>query len=368
MPEPSTSSDPLKPKNKRTNLQVSASATLVPADGRLQMADIARLAGVATSTVSRALNNSPLVNKKTRKRIEELASSLNYSINVGAQSLRLQENRTVSVVVPYGRDSQQSLSDPFFLSMLGSVANSLIDHGMEMLLSRVNEDQLDSVSQIFASKRAVGVIIIGQWHNHQLLNQLAARNLPVVVWGAQLANQLYRSVGSDNFSGGLQATSHLLSLGRRRIAFFGDTDLPEAAMRHAGYLQAHRDAGVQPDEKLTIAIPFAASQAKQAVADFLETNKTTFDAVFAASDLLAMTTISALGKRGKRVPDDVAVVGYDDIELAAHFHPALTTVRQPVDLAGETLVEILMKLLAGEAASSANLPTLLQIRESTVGH
>jgi DNA-binding LacI/PurR family transcriptional regulator len=337
-------------------------------DARLQMADIARLAGVSTSTVSRALSNSPLVNAKTRKRIEELASSLNYSVNVGAQSLRLRENRTVSVVVPYGRDSRQSLSDPFFLSILGSVANALTEHGMEMLLSRVNEDQLDSVSQIFASNRAVGVIIIGQWHHHQLLNQLAARNLPVVVWGAQLSNQLYRSVGSDNFSGGLQAATHLLKLGRRRIAFFGDTDLPEVAMRHAGYLQAHRDMNLVPDPALTIAMPFAAQLAQTAVTAFLDESGLKFDGVFAASDLLAMTTISALGKRGWRIPADVAVVGYDDIELAAHFHPTLTTVRQPVDLAGETLVDLLMKLIAGVDVSSASLPTVLQIRESTTGH
>jgi DNA-binding LacI/PurR family transcriptional regulator len=337
-------------------------------DGRLQMADIARLAGVSTSTVSRALSKNPLVNEKTRKRIEELASSLNYSINVGAQSLRLKENRTVALVVPYGRDGRQSLTDPFFVTMLGSVASALTDHGMQMLLSRVNEDQLDSVSQIFASNRAVGVIIVGQWHNHQLLNQLAARNLPVVVWGAQLANQLYRSVGSDNFSGGLQATAHLLELGRRRIAFFGDTDLPEVSQRHAGYLQAHANANVTPIAELTVSMPFAASPAQLAVADFLETEQIGFDAIFAASDVLAMTAMSALGKRGRRVPDDVALVGYDDIELAAHLHPTLTTVRQSVELAGEALVKTLMKLLNGHEARSENLPTVLQIRESTVGY
>lgn len=351
----------------RSSTSVAPIAPSSPADGRLQMADIARLAGVSTSTVSRALSNNPLVNEKTRKRIGELAASLNYSINVGAQSLRLKENRTVSVVVPYGRDSRQSLSDPFFLSMIGSVATALTNHGMEMLLSRINEDQLDSVSQIFASNRAVGVIIIGQWHKHQMLNQLAARNLPVVVWGAQLTNQLYRSIGSDNFSGGMQATEHLLALGRRRIAFFGDVDLPEVALRHAGYLQAHKNAGVAHIPGLTISVPFAANEAQQAIADILKSGGFVFDAVFAASDLIAMTTISALSRLARRVPEDVAVVGYDDIELAAHFHPALTTVRQSVDLAGEALVNTLMKLLAGEPASSENLPTLLQIRESTIG-
>ncbi len=271
-------------------------------------------------------------------------------------------------MVPYGRDGRQSLSDPFFLAMLGSIANALTDHGMQMLLSRVDEDQLDSVSQIFASNRAVGVIIVGQWHNHQLLNKLAVRNLPVVVWGAQLANQLYRSVGSDNLSGGFQATKHLIETGRRRIAFFGDIGLPEVAQRYEGYLSAHTQAGLRAVPALTVSMPFVASQAQVAVADFLDRKKIQFDAVFAASDVLAMTAISALGKRARRVPEDVAVVGYDDIELAAHLHPTLTTVRQSVELAGEALVSTLMKLLAGEAASSVNLPTLLQVRESSVGY
>ena len=332
------------------------------------MADIARLAGVSTSTVSRALSKNPLVHESTRQRIEELAASLNYSINVGAQSLRRQDNRTVALVVPYGRDGRQSLTDPFFLALMGSIANALTDHGMQMLLSRVDEDRLDSVSQIFASNRAVGVIILGQWHNHQLLNQLAARNLPLVVWGAQLANQLYRSVGSDNLSGGLQAARHLLETGRRRIAFFGDIALPEVAQRYEGYLKAHADAGIRALPALTVSMPFVASEAQVRVAAFLDGKQAhKLDAIFAASDVLAMSAISALVKRARRVPEDVAVVGYDDIELAAHLHPSLTTVHQSVELAGEALVSTLMKLLASEPASSVNLPTLLRIRESTVG-
>lgn len=356
-------------KTKEQPTESAKQALQSASTSRLQMADIARLAGVSTSTVSRALSKNPLVHESTRQRIEELAASLNYSINVGAQSLRLKDNRTVALVVPYGRDGRQSLSDPFFLAMLGSIANALTDHGMQMLLSRVDEDQLDSVSQIFASNRAVGVIIVGQWHNHQLLNQLAVRNLPVVVWGAQLPNQLYRSVGSDNRSGGLQATHHLLATGRRRIAFFGDIGLPEVAQRHDGYLKAHADASIRPVPALTVSMPFVASQAQIKVAQFLDgKHALKLDAIFAASDVLAMTAISALSKRTRRVPEDVAVVGYDDIELAAHLHPSLTTVRQSVELAGEALVDTLMKLLSGQTTSSVNLPTLLQIRESTAAH
>src|ERR1700722_9853485 len=137
-----------------------------PGPNKLQMGDIARLAGVDISTVSRALNGSPLVKDETRLRIEELARSLNYSINVGARNLRLQQNRTVAVVVPYEASTRQHISDPFFVSMLGSLADSLTERGYDMLLSRVDAERLDLVGDLAASGRAIGVILIGQWHHH----------------------------------------------------------------------------------------------------------------------------------------------------------------------------------------------------------
>ena len=331
------------------------------ASQRLQMADIARLAGVSSSTVSRALSGSKLVNDETRTRILELARSLKYSINIGAQNLRLKQNRTVGVVVPYDARTRQHLSDPFFLSMLGSLADALTEQGFDMLLSRVDAETLDAAAQPFDSGRVIGVILIGQWRHHEQLNQLAARRVPIVVWGAQLPQQLYCTIGGDNAAGGRLATEHLIGRGRRNIAFFGDTKLPEVAQRHQGYREALAAAGMAAAEHLHVAAAFLPQCGAEAVDELLRRG-VPFDAVFACSDLLAMTAINALRRHGLRVPEDVAVVGYDDIELSSYFHPPLSTVRQPIRAAGQALVAALLALVDGEPAPSRQLATELVVR------
>ena len=231
---------------------------------RLQMADVARLAGVSVSTVSRALNGSTLINEETRTRIEQLARSLNYSINLSAQNLRLQKNQTVAVVVPYDALSRQHISDPFFLSIVGSLADALTDRGYDMLLSRVDAERLDSAASLYDSGKAIGIVLIGQWRHHDQLNDMAARKVPVVVWGGQLPQQLYCSVGGDNTGGGLLATRHLLQQGRRRIVFVGDAQLPEVQLRRQGYLQALQEAGVSAAPALELPVPFEMIAARQA--------------------------------------------------------------------------------------------------------
>jgi len=330
---------------------------------RLQMADIARMAGVSTATVSRALNHSPLVNEETRGRILDLARSLNYSINIGAQNLRLQQNRTVAVVIPYDKDTRQHLSDPFFLSMLGGLADALSEQGFDILISRVDAGQLDAAAAPFDSGRVVGVILVGQWRHHDQLNQMTARGVPIAVWGAQLPQQLYTTVGSDNAAGGKLATAHLLAHGRRRIAFLGDTSLPEVALRHEGYLAALAEHGIAVDERLSVPAPFVPEGGAWAVAE-LARRGVEYDALFAASDLLAMQAINALRTVGRQVPHDVGVVGYDDIELASYFHPPLTTVSQPRDGAARALVASLLARVDGQPAPSVLLPTELVVRAS----
>eukprot|EP01032_Pedospumella_encystans_P028741 gene28742-32457_t len=222
----------------------------------------------------------------------ELARSLNYSINIGAQNLRLKQNRTVGVVVPYDPDTRQQLTDPFFLAMLGSLADALTEQGLDMLLTRVDAGTLDAAAQPFDSGRVIGVILIGQWRHHDQLNQLAPH--------------------------------HDGHAGRKRIAFLGDTNLPEVAQRYQGYCKALAAQGLPADPQLLVPVSFLPGGGEQGVRE-LQRRGAHFDGLFACSDLLAMAAINTLRAHGRGVPDDVAVVGYDDIELASYFHPPLST-------------------------------------------
>jgi len=329
------------------------------------MADIARIAGVSVATVSRALNGSKLINSNTRERIAELARSMNYTINVGAQNLRMKQNRTIAVIVPFDPATRQHLSDPFFLSLIGSIADALTARGLEMLLSRPDAGSLELATQCVDAGRASGLVMIGQWHLHEHLNELAGRGIPFVVWGAKMDDQAYATVGGDNLRGGELATRHLLDAGARRIAFLGDTGLPEIAERFHGYQRAHEAAGIVAEAGLCRQTPFV-QQNIVADVESLVQGRVRFDAIFATSDLMAMTAIAALRRLGRRVPEDVLVVGYDDIQLASFFHPSLSTIRQPIGSAGEQLVESLLGQLAGERPASRLLATELVVRESSV--
>ena len=330
---------------------------------RMQMADIARMAGVSTSTVSRALSASPLIPETTRERILELARSLNYQVNVGAANLRKKSVQTVGVVVL--GDSMQNLSDPFILSLFGSVADALDEQGLSLLLMRLSNRDSSQMEALVSSGRVDGLVVIGQFTWHMHLNRLAMAGMNMVVWGANLPDALYPLVGGDNEQGGYLAASHLLTRGCRRIAFFGDISHPEIGMRHAGYVRAHREANLVPDDRLRVPVLFGESKLRAIVEGWLDQGLV-FDGVFATSDVAAIVVIGALLARGLDVPRDVKVVGYDNIAMAGHVHPSVTTIHQPTGLAEQTLVALLNESMQGLPRRSVVLPATLVERESSL--
>lgn len=329
---------------------------------KTKMSDIARLAGVSESTVSRALSDSPLINPKTRKRIQQIALDHDYSINRQAQNLRLQTSKTILVVIPAEHSPHQQISDPFFMELLGAIADGLMDAGFELLLSRAHKDEWRRC--VAGHNYATGLIIIGQSLIHDSINEFAAHNpLPFVVWGGKLPGQQYTSVGTDNHAGGYLATEYLLAQGRRQIVFFGNPSIPEVGLRYEGYLAAHQSAGSRAAKSRLIQSEFDRASAKTSINAFLAAG-TPFDAIFAASDVLAQEAIRQLEARGLTVPSHASVVGFDDVMLSRYMSPALTTVSQSIYETGQHLVANLLKQIQGQAVTSEQHPPKLVIRAS----
>lgn len=329
------------------------------------MAEVAGRAGVSLSTVSRALAGSPLISEETRRVVQQAAASLDYHVDAAGSSLRTGLTRTVGVVIPLAHAAKQNLSDPFFLDIMGAIADELAASGNSMLLSKVTDDPADWIANLARGRRADGVIVIGQSLHHDSLNRLGATDFPMVVWGTKLKGQRYITVGSDNESGGQLATSHLISQGCKKIVFLGDPAAPEVAARLNGYSRALREAGIERAARLEVPVRFGSDTAYHAVASLIEAD-VDFDGVVACSDVFAMSAMRALIERGRKIPADVALTGFDDIPFAAFTTPPLTTVRQNCHAGARLLVEKLMRAIRHEPNESVVIPTELVIRSSSL--
>lgn len=328
---------------------------------RLGLVELAAIAGVSISTVSRALSDHPRVSAATKARIRELAVEHGFRLNQTASALRRKRTGAIGVVIPLGHDVDQSLSDPFFMGLLGPIADALARAGYDLLLSRVIPDGDDWLDDIVAAGRVDGVIVIGQSDQTDTIETVARRFAPIVVWGAHRPGMAQVTVGSDNRRGGELAARHLIASGRRRLAFLGDPAVPEFADRHAGF---HAVIARTPDvEETVLPMHLTERDAYSETARYLAT-QTWPNGIFAASDVIAMSAMRAVIDRGLRVPQDVSVIGYDDISLAAHTAPPLTTVRQDVARGATLLVELLLQRIAGEPAASVAMPPELILRAS----
>jgi DNA-binding LacI/PurR family transcriptional regulator len=327
------------------------------------MAEIAALAGVAESTVSRALAGKSRVSAETRDRIVSLVKEHGYQINTRARSLRTQRSRTVEVVIAISEANRQHFSDPFFAQIIASIGDALAESGFDMLLSRACPWSGVGGADALTSNRADGLIMIGQGRDPADIGLYAREHRNVVVWGANIPDRSYAVVGSDNLRGGRLVGDHLMKLGRRRVVFLGDVGHVEIGLRHRGLVAALSSAGQPSTQALTLSMPFDGASAYEATRDLFN-GRVWHDAVFAASDVLAIAAMQALADLGLRVPDEVAVIGYDDIAVSAFVSPALTTVRQDTAAGGRALVAKLLAAMRGEPASDVVLPTELIVRRS----
>jgi DNA-binding LacI/PurR family transcriptional regulator len=325
--------------------------------------DLANLAGVSAGTVSRALADSELISKKTRDRIKALAVEHDFRPNVMARNLRIKRAGAIGVLIPLGHETAQHISDPFFMSLLGHLADALTERGHDLLLSRVIPTNPDWLIKIVDSGRVDGVILIGQSDQSAVIDKVAERYLPLVAWGANLVGQKHCSVGTDNRKGGELAVRHLIAGGAKRFAFLGDPVAPEIAERLAGVRAALAKAGYG-DALEILPAHLTAETAHPAVSQWLTETKIVPDGIIAASDVIALSTLRALAEHGRKVPQDVRVIGYDDLPLANQTTPPLTTIKQDLVAGAAHLVDLLYRRIGGEKADSIVLAPQLIVRGS----
>ncbi|MCW8092197.1 LacI family DNA-binding transcriptional regulator [Alteromonas sp. ASW11-130] len=330
--------------------------------------DIAHMAGVSQSTVSRALSNSPLVNKETRERIQQIARELNYKVDKNASNLRKQKSNTIALLLFEDPTSDDSMINPFFLSMLGSITRACANAGYDLLVSFQNLED-DWHAEFEDSNKADGIILLGYGDDYlsyrTKLSQLEEQGTHFVRWGAHDKIHPGIIIGSDNYQGGYEIAEHLLSLGHKTFAFIGDADshAPEFLARFTGFTDALKKQGISPQDIIQLDAYLTEDSGSDAMKSMLE-KKIFPDAVFCASDLIAVGVLRALGKTSLRVPQDIAVVGYDNIPVSAYTNPALTTVQQNTKKAGEILVETLLKAINKVDVEDYLMPAELIIRQS----
>jgi len=333
--------------------------------GRPTSFDIAYLAGVSQPTVSRALRGSKSVGPATRQRIEQIARELNYTVDKHASSLRSQQADTIALLFFEDPTPDDSMINPFFLAMLGSITRQCANRGLDLLISfqRMEDDWHVAYQD---SHKADGLLLLGygDYTAYQArLAHLMEQGTHFVRWGSVDANMIGPTVGSDNFGAGRLVGEHLTGLGCRRIAFLGHADehYPEFADRYRGLCEALDQAPAYQLDAITT------EEAGHAACQTLLRQGARFEAIFAASDLIAMGAMRALAEAGKRVPRDVKIVGFDDIPAASLTNPPLTTIMQDMKGAGELLVETLMAHVQEGEPPPPTLPTRLVVRGSTAG-
>jgi len=320
--------------------------------------DIARVAGVSPSTVSRALSDHPRISDETKEHIRRLAKKMGYTPSLLARSLVTRDTATIGVVIT-------SAADPFLARLVMSIEETAQEQGYSVLLSssyRDSERELENVTS-FHGRRTRGIIVIGSQIDNGYLELRDYLSLPIVLSNCP---SYPHSVSCNNLTGARQAVEHLYQLGHRRIAYIASRrSYGSNLARMTGYQQVLADNGISGDPDLILEGDGTLQGGCQAAQKLIARNQRP-TAFFCFNDMTAIGVLNALRRNGIRVPAETSVVGFDDVEFAAYCHPPLTTVQQPTDVMGQRLVHLLLALIQGrEDVNSEVLPARLVIRETT---
>ncbi|GAB6889516.1 LacI family DNA-binding transcriptional regulator [Geobacillus stearothermophilus] len=325
--------------------------------------DVAKRANVSTATVSRVLRNTGNVTEETRQRVLEAIEALNYQPNVLGRYLRRMETETVLVVVP-------DIMNPFFSKVLRGIEAVALKHGYQVLLGDTQNDARleEQYLNVLPQRQVDGMIFLTARIRKELMEEMA-RQFPIVLACEYLEGADIPTVSIDNISSARKATEHLIRLGHCRIAHLsGPMNIILSRDRLRGYQQALAQHELEADAALVQEGDFTYESGYNLTLKLLALEKPP-TAIFAANDEMAIGAIKAVRHRGGRIPDDVAVVGFDDIQMASIFEPSLTTIAQPMFEIGQKAMELLLALIEGTSARRRQLvlPDRLVIRDSCGG-
>jgi LacI family transcriptional regulator len=329
----------------------------------MNLEEIAKLSGVSRSTVSRVVNDDPNVRPETRQRVLEVIHQVNYKPHALASGLAGGHTRVISLVIPEG--VTRLFSDPYFPILIQGVSIACNSHDYSVMLWLAEPEYARrTIDRIAQNKLTDGTIVASMLNNDPLVEALTHEEAPFILVGRNPGLNQVSYVDVDNQSGTRLAISHLLRIGYRRIATIsGPLNMIAGIDRLEGYKQALGQWGVSIDPDLIIEGDFSEEGGNIAMQRLIPRQP---EAVFAASDSMAIGAMRAMREHGLRVPQDIAIVGFDDIPVAAHTDPALTTVRQPIQKTGMAAAETLIDMIEYPQNQPRRviLPTELVIRES----
>ncbi|RCG16114.1 LacI family transcriptional regulator [Streptomyces diacarni] len=320
---------------------------------RPTLEQVARRAGVGRGTVSRVVNGSPRVSDRTRALVEEAVAELGYVPNRVARALAAGSADAIALVVPEA--GSRFFSEPYFSDIVRAVGTELARADMQLLLTLLDsQKERDRFAQYAAAHRIDGVLLVSVHADHTLPDVLTGAGIPTVLGGRRRAAAPVPYVDCDNTGGARNAVAHLLDRGRRAVATItGPGSVHAARCRTDGYRAALREADRPLDARLVAGGDFTEEGGRRAMRLLLE-RAPALDAVFCASDVMAAGARHALREAGRSVPDDVALVGFDDSVVSRHMDPPLTTVRQPLPVMGREMARLLLDLLGrGTPGASA---------------
>ena len=329
----------------------------------MNLEQIAKLSGVSRSTVSRVINNDPNVSEVTRDKVMQIVKRVNYTPNAAARGLAAGRKHVLGLVIPTGVAAL--FTDPYFPILIQGVSSACNAREYSVMLWLAEpEYERRQMRQIMYSGLVDGVIVSSMLLNDSLVQALSDGDLPFMLVGRHPTDTRASYVDADNVGGAREAVAHLLRLGCTRVATItGPQNMIAGTDRLAGYLAAQRERGLISDPSLIAEGDFTESGGYRAMQQLLSHR---LDAVFAASDMMAIGAMRALREAGLRVPEDVAIVGFDDLPQAARTEPPLTSVRQPIYRLGSTAVDSLLDLTEYPDSSPRRiiLPTELVVRTS----